>query len=224
MPITCQCPSAAAIPDVPNVQCSESFGQIQKVALCRLRQADGTRNSFTVTGSGSAQTGSITLLASWETKLAAEDGEKVVVTPYIYSPVDSGGDARMSSGGNDDLGGVPQVLGENPVQFTGNLRAIPQAVRKALVELSCEANAGNLGVFLFDENGNIEAIQDQDTPTTYYPIPLRTFFVGPKLHGNYDGKDYNQITWYYIENYSDDLAIISPEFNPLTDLINGGSN
>lgn len=219
--ITCQCPAATAIPDVPNVQCSESFGQIQKIAIMRLRKADGTRNAFVVTGSSGSQTGGIEKLASWETKLSASDGSKIVVTPFVYAPADSGGDVRLSGGGNDDLGGVPMVLGENPVQFAAQLRAIPQAVAKALKQLQCEANAGNLGVMLFDENGNIEAVQDGTTTTTYYPIPVRAFFVGSKIHGNYDAKDSNVISWYYAENYSDDLAIVKPEFNPLTDLVNG---
>lgn len=224
MNISCQCPAATAIPDLPNVVCAQSFGQIQKVAFTRLRNAAGTRNAFTVTGSAGSETGSITKLASWETKLSAEDGTKIVVTPYINAPADSGGDARMTGGGNDDLGGVPDVLGANPVQFAAQLRSVPQSLIKSMKELICEANAGNLGVFLFDESGQIEAIKDDAVATTYYPIPIRALFVGDKLHGNYDAKDYNTLSWYYQEGYSDNLEIIKPEFNPLTDLVNGGSN
>ena len=156
--------------------------------------------------------------------LAAADGSKIVVSPYINAPADSGGDARMTSGGNDDLGGVPEVLGGNPVQFDGQIRAVPQSVIKAMKELQCEANAGNLGVFLFDENGNIECIAEttgtNPVVTTYYPIPIRSLFVGSKIHGNYEAKDANNISWQYPDNYSDDLAIVKPsDFNPLTDLI-----
>lgn len=125
----------------------------------------------------------------------------------------------MTGGGNDDLGGIPETLGGNPVQFTGSLRSVPQEVIAAMKSLICEANAGNLGVYLFDENGQIEAIQDETTPTTYYPIPVRGLFVGDKIHGNYDAKDSNAISWYYLPNYSDNLKIIVPEFNPLTDLV-----
>lgn len=210
MSITCQCPAAAALPSVPNATCSESFGQIQKIAFQRLRAADGTENKFTLAD--------IVKLASWETLLSANDGTKIVVSPFVHSPADSGGDARVTGGGNDDLGGIPEVLGENPVQFAGNFRAIPQAIAKALKQMECEANVGNLGVFLFDENGNIEA--NKPDASHYAPIPIRTFFVGSKLHGNYDAKDNNPVSWYYPENYSDDLAIVKPEFNPLTALVN----
>ena len=213
MSLICQCPAAAAIATIPNVTCPENFGQIQKVAFQRLRKADGTRNSFTTTAA-------ITLKASWTALLSAADGSKVVVSPYINAPADSGGDARMTSGGNDDLGGIAEVLGGNPVQFDGSLRSIPQSVIKAMKALQCEANAGNLGVFLFDENGKIEAIQDETTPTTYYPIPIRALFIGSKIHGNFDAKDSNAISWQYPDNYSDDLAIVTPsDFNPLTDLV-----
>ncbi len=213
MSLICQCPAAAAIATIPNVVCPENFGQIQKVAFQRLVKADGTKNSFT-------NAADIKLLASWAALLAATDGSKIVVSPYINAPADSGGDARRTGGGNDDLGGISQVLGANPVQFDGSLRSIPQAVIKVMKELQCEAQAGNLGVFLFDENGKIEAIQDQTTATTYYPIPIRSLFIGSKIHGNFDAKDSNAISWMYPDNYSDNLVIVTPtDFNPLTDLV-----
>lgn len=213
MSLVCQCPAAAAITTIPKVTCPENFGQIQKVAFQRLVKADGTKNSF-------ISTAAIGLKASWTVLLAATDGSKVVISPYINAPADSGGDARKTSGGNDDLGGIAEVLGGNPVVFDGQLRSVPQSVIKAMKELQCEANAGNLGVYLFDENGKIEAIQDETTATTYYPIPIRGLFIGSKIHGNFDAKDMNPIQWEYPDNYSDNLAIVTPtDFNPLTDLI-----
>lgn len=213
MSLICQCPAAAAIPTIPNVTCPENFGQIQKVAFQRLRKADGTPNRF-------SNTASILLKASWTAQLTPSDGGKIVISPYINSPADSGGDARMTSGGNDDLGGVAQVLGGNPVQFDGQIRSVPQSVIKAMKALECEANAGNLGVFLFDENGKIEAIKDTAATDSYSPIPIRGLFIGSKIHGNFDAKDSNAISWQYPDNYSDDLVIVAPtDFNPLTDLI-----
>jgi len=213
MSLICQCPAAASLETIPAVTCPENFGQIQKIAFQRLNKANGTKNSFTTAAA-------ITALASWTALLAADDGSKIVVSPYVNSPADSGGDARRSSGGNDDLGGMAVVLGGNPVQFDGVFKSVPQSVIKVMKELMCEAQAGNLGVFLFDENGKIEAIQDETTPTTYYPIPIRSLFIGSKIHGNYDAKDSNSISWMYPDNYSDNLAIVTPaDFNPLTDLV-----
>lgn len=218
MSLVCQCPAADYLTTIPKVSCPENFGQIQKAAFQRLTKADGSKNSFV--GSGTPLAPTINTLAAWTPLLTATDGTKVVVSPFINNPTDGGGDVRMSSGGNDDLGGIPVVLGGNPVTFEGSLRAVPQSVIAIMKELQCEAQAGNLGVFLFDEYGNIEAIQDATTPTTYYPIPIRALFVGSKIHGNFDAKDSNVISWQYPDNYSDHLAIIAPAagFNPLTDL------
>lgn len=215
----CSCPAATALTTIPAVGCAESFGQIQKVAFIRLKKADGTVNSFvdgTTTG--------INKLAAWTEKMALTDGGKVVISPYIQAPTQDGGDARTFGGGNDTLGGVEIVIGRNPSTFSGVMRAVPQAVIKAMKELQCEASADNLGVFLFDENGNIEGIKKvtSGTPDTveYLPIPIRSLFIGDKIHGGLEAPDSNAISWSFLPNYSDDLSIVAPDdFNPLTDLV-----
>jgi hypothetical protein len=201
------------------VQCTESFGQIQKVAFMRLALADGTKNEF-VDG---ASTG-IDKLAAWTAKMALATGGKAVISPYIQAPTNEAGAARTFGGGNETLGGVEVVIGREPSTFTGVLRGIPQSVIKVMKELQCEAAADNLGVFLFDENGNIEAIKvttPGTTPTiSYRPIPIRSLFIGDKSHGGLEAPDSNAIQWSFLPNYSDDLAIVVPtDFNPLTDLV-----
>ena len=209
--IICKCPAATSLPDIPAVKCAESFGQIQKVAFQRLTKDDGTKNSFTAEKA-------ITLLASWTTLLSAEDSTKIVVSPYIQAPTNEAGAARTFGGGNETLGGVEEIIGREPNTFTGVMRKIPQSVIKAMKELQCESWADHLGVYLFDENGRIEAIQDEKTQTTYYPIPIRSLFIGDKTHGGLEAPDSNAIQWVFLPNYSDDLTIVPPDFNPLTDL------
>ena len=211
----CSCPAATALTTIPAASCSESFGQIQKVAFERLRKADGTVNSFT-TGTSTG----IDKLAAWTAKMAKTDGEKVVISPYIQAPTQEAGAARTFGGGNETLGGVEIVIGREPSTFTGVMRAVPQNIIKAMKALQCEAQADNLGVFLFDENGNIEAIEDETTAGTYYPIPIRALFVGDKAHGGLEAPDNNAIQWSFLPNYSDGLKIVAPsDFNPLTDLV-----
>lgn len=210
---TCKCPAAQAITTIPAVTCPETFGQIQKVAFQRLRKADGTKNSFT-------STAAIEVLASWTTLLSATDSTKVVVSPYIQAPTNEAGAARTFGGGNETLGGVEENIGREPSSFTAVLRRIPQNVIKVLKELQCESWGDNLGVYLFDENGNIEAIQDETTATTFYPIPIRSLFIGDKSHGGLEAPDNNAISWSFLPNYSDNLKIVTPtDFNPLTDLV-----
>lgn len=215
----CSCPAASALTTIPAVGCSETFGQIQKVAFMRLKKADGTINSF-VDGSATG----INKLAAWTAKMALSDGGKAVISPYIQAPSQDGGDARTFGGGNDTLGGVEIVIGRNPSSFSGVMRAVPQSVIKIMKELQCEASGDNLGVFLFDENGNIEAIKKTTAGTTptveYLPIPIRSLFIGDKVHGGLEAPDSNSISWSFLPNYSDDLSIVAPDdFNPLTDLV-----
>ena len=207
----CTCPAATALTTIPAVTCAESFGQIQKVAFQRLT-ASGAKNKFD-------STASILLKASWSALLTANDSTKIVVSPYIQAPTAEAGEARTFGGGNETLGGIEEVIGRNPTPFTGVLRKMPQSVIKIMKELQCESYSDNLGVYLFDENGAIGAIQDGTTPTTYYPIPVRSLFIGDKTLGGLEAPDSNSISWSFLPNWSDNLAIVMPtDFNPLTDL------
>ena len=219
----CACPAATTLATIPNAACAESFGQIQKVAFMRLKKADGTINSF-VDGS----TTGINKLAAWTAKMALTDGGKAVISPYIQAPTNEAGEPRTFGGGNDTIGGVEMIIGRNPSNFTGVMRAVPQSIIKVMKELQCEAQGDNLGVFLFDENGDIEAIKKVTTGTPdtveYLPIPIRSLFIGDKSHGGLEAPDNNGIQWSFLPNYSDDLAIVAPDdFNPLTDLVPANS-
>lgn len=200
------------MPDIPVSNCPESFGQIQKVAFQRLYKSTGEKNSFK-TDAG------IEKKMSWTPLLTANDDTKIVISPYIQAPTAEAGAARTFGGGNETLGGVEEIMGREPTPFTGVMRKLPQKIIKALKELQCESWGDNLGVYLFDENGAIGAIQDAKTATTHYPIPIRSLFIGDKTLGGYEAPDSNNIQWAFLPNWSDDLAIIVPEdFNPLTDL------
>ena len=215
----CACPAATALTTIPAATCAESFGQIQKVAFMRLKKADGTINSF-VDGAGTG----IDKKAAWTAKMALTDGGKAVISPYIQAPTQDGGDARTFGGGNETLGGVEMVIGRNPMNFSGVMRGVPQSIIKVMKSLQCEAQGDNLGVILFDENGNIEAIKKVTTGTPdvveYMPIPIRSLFIGDKIHGGLEAPDNNAISWKFLPNYSDNLSIVQPDdFNPLTDLV-----
>lgn len=210
MALSCACPAAAALPTIPKFECSEGFGQIQKIAFQRLTTSDGV-NKFD-------STNAIETLASWTSLLTAVDSTKIVISPFVENPTQDGGDARTYGGGNDTLGGVSKIIGSEPTTLTVQLRDVPQNIIKELKKLMCEAQNGNLGVYLFDDNKRIEAIQDETTATTFYPIPIRALFVGDKIHGGLENPDSNTMSFQFVSNYSDNLAIVTPTFNPLVDL------
>lgn len=208
----CKCPAAVALPTIPNFSCAESFGQIQKVAFQRLYKNTGDKNFFSTEAS-------IEKLASWTTLLSAENDTKIVLTPYVQAPTAEAGAARTFGGGNETLGGIEEVIGREPTPFTAVLRRVPQNIIKALKQLQCESDSQNLGVYLFDENGKIGALQDEKTK--YYPIPIRSLFFSDKTLGGLEAPDSNNVQWSFLPNWSDDLVIVTPnDFNPLTDLKN----
>lgn len=210
----CKCPAAEALPNIPNFTCAENFGQIQKVAFQRLYKGAEGKNSFT-------KSAGIEVKASWMPLLSAMDDTKVVVSPYIQAPTAEAGAPRTFGGGNETLGGIEEIIGREPTPFTAVMRKMPQSLIKALKDLQCESDSQNLGVYLFDENGAIGALQDPTTTTTHYPIPIRSLFIGDKTLGGFEAPDSNAIQWTFLPNWSDDLVIIEPEnFNPLTDLTN----
>ena len=148
----CPCPPKATLTQIPGVVCADDFGQLQKVAFQRIKDGAGTFNEF------SSPSG-IDLLASWVTKIAAANGTRIVLSPYIQAPATEPGEAITFGGGNDTPDGIEIPVGTNPTTFTGVLRSLPQSVVKAIKELACEAATGNLGVFLFDNKGQIKALK-----------------------------------------------------------------
>lgn len=208
----CSCPAAAALTTIPAAGCPVSFGQIQKIAFQRLKNGS-TLNTFT-------SSNDIKLKASWTAAMALSDGGKVVISPYVQAPTQEAGNARTFGGGNETLGGVEIVIGREPSSFNAVMRSMKQEVIKAMKDLQCEAQADNLGIFLFDENGSIEAVNvGTEQAPEYAPIPIRALFIGDKVHGGLEAPDSNAISFSFLPNYSDDLVIVKPtDFNPLTDL------
>lgn len=206
----CNCPPAASLDTIPVVLCTEDFGQIQKVAFQRINKDTSTKNKFSTTNK-------IEQLSSWTSLLTAINSEKIVISPYIQAPTVEAGAARTFGGGNDTLGGIPEIVGREATTFTAALRKIPQNVIKILKELQCESWVNNLGVYLFDANGQIGGLKN-DNGTEWYPIPIISLFVGDKTFGNFDAPDSNTIQWSFLPNWSDNFGVAVPEFNPLTDL------
>lgn len=211
MGLVCNCPLGESLPDVPLFDCPDSFGQIQKVVFQRLESAVGKKNEFVV------DSNDIKTKASWTAFLEAEDGTKVVPSPYITAPTTEPGAARTYGGGNETLGGVEINIGREPTPFNGNLLQEHQSTVKALKKLQCE---GALGIYLIDENGEIGAIADNpEQPTKYSPIPIYGLFVGDKNLGGLEAPDSNAISWKFMPNWSDNLVRVKPtDFNALTDL------
>ena len=204
----CSCPAGAALPSVPNASCPQDFGQVQKIIFQRIFKTAGTKNSFT-------QTASIKQLSSWTALFSASDGTKCVITPYVEAPTADGGDAITFGGGNDTVGGTTKVIGRNPVNMSFVMRQMTQDVIKALKGLQCE---DELGVYLVNGDGQILALSSKDNE--YTPIPIRSLFISDLKLMGLDNPDENALSFSFLPNWSDDAKVVTPDFNPLTDLSN----
>ena len=204
----CSCPAGAALPQIPNASCPQDWGQTQKIIFQRIFKTAGTKNSFT-------QTASIKQLSSWTALFSASDGTKCVITPYVEAPTSDGGDAITFGGGNDTVGGTTKVIGRNPVNMSFVMRQMTQDVIKALKGLQCE---DELGVYLVNGDGQILAVSTKDNE--YTPIPIRSLFVSDLKLMGLDNPDENALSFSFLPNWSDDVKVVAPEFNPLTDLSN----
>ena len=204
----CSCPAGAALPAVPNASCPQDFGQVQKIIFQRIFKTAGTKNSFT-------SSSDIKQLSSWTALFSASDGTKCVITPYVEAPTSDGGDAITFGGGNDTVGGTTKVIGRNPVNMSFVMRQMTQDVIKALKGLQCE---DELGVYLVNGDGQILAVSTKDNE--YTPIPIRSLFISDLKLMGLDNPDENSLSFSFLPNWSDDVKVVAPEFNPLTDLSN----
>lgn len=205
----CICPAGAALPAVPNASCPQDWGQTQKIIFQRIFKTAGTKNKFT-------QSGTIEQLASWTILFTADDGTKCVITPYVEAPTSDGGDAITFGGGNDTVGGTTKVIGRNPVNMSFVMRQMTQDVIRAFKGLQCEEE---LGVYLVNGDGQILAVYSGEDKA-YTPIPIRSLFVSDLKLMGLDNPDENALSFSFLPNWSDDVKVVAPDFNPLTDLSN----
>lgn len=201
----CNCPTASALTEIVAQTCGVNLKQIQRLAFQRI----GTQ--FT------AATNDIKTLSSWQALMSASDATKIVVTPLIGGdPIIEPGEANRN-GGNDNttLNGVEEVEGANPSKFSCIFKSLPSETEKSLKALRCEGQS--LVVYLFLQGGKIAAkrITQDDL---YEGFRIFAPFVSDRGNTGFGTKDTVSMDFTLEEGYSDDLEIITPSFNPLTEL------
>jgi hypothetical protein len=172
------CPPSGVLTDIPAVTCAPSAGQVVKLGLQKVYSSGTTKNTI------SAST--IDDKSTWTALKAANDGTKVIVTPFIGEPTFEAGALKEYGGGNTTSYGVAIPINFDPMKFTYNFINLSASQQKALSAL----NGSNLGVYLFNEAGQIGCVADNvTTPTTYYPIPTQKFVIMDKKIGGRESVD-----------------------------------
>ncbi len=203
------CTTDTDLNNIPlNEDCREALAQIQKAVFQKVFSSGTTRNTIA----------DPTLLASWTPLLAAVDSSKVVQSPYLNAPASEAGEARTFGGGNETRSGIELIIGRDPSTFEAMMYDQKQNTIEEMKKYEAQSN---IGVWLVDENGDIGCLADDlGTPTTYYPIPIQSLFIGDKKFGNYEEPDMNKIMWQLAADWSDKFTVVRPtDFNALTDLV-----
>ena len=207
MGLVCQCPQSAAIETIPEVTCLERFGEIQKIIIQRTKNGAVLNNIVIATNDP-------TLLATWNTLKGATDSEKVQITPYIAEMTND--DVEPREAGSVGIGGIAAILGSEFTPANGYFHDVPQSIIKKIRKYNCEVG---VSVFLVNEAGQIGGIaDDNESATTFRGIPVRSFFVGNKIFGGRNDVDKNRIMWKYEPDWSDEFYVITPAFDPLSEL------
>ena len=215
MGLLCSC-SDAAIPTITLADCPLTIGQIQKIIFQRVYSTNTTKNKFTISSTDP------NAKATWDTVLAAADGTKAQLTPYLNNPEQEAGEKTEFGGGNATLGGIPIVVGSEPSTFAAQIFRYKQNTIEELKQLTCDT----VGVYFIDEYNQIIGLADDvGTPTEFYPIPVEQVFIGDVKLGRKDEPNMNAMSFYLNPNWSNKLHVVTPVsgFYPLTDLNNTGT-
>lgn len=200
----CNCPAQTALTTIVAELCGVDMKQIQRMGFQRFQSAV----PFTAT--------TILELATWQDYATATDDTKIVFTPIVRSAIIEPGDA-ITTGGSDNstLNGVEEIEGVNPSNFTGIFKSISPAVEKQLKALICETG---LTVYFFLSGGRIAAKNITAPTAGKKGFEIQSFFVSDRNNQGFGTKDTNNVRFSLAEGWSEDLIIVTPNFNPITDL------
>lgn len=202
----CNCPEPTALTTIVAEACGVDLKQIQRVAFQRVGNVfDGTLTPAI----------DIDDLADWQAFLSAVGDTKIVVTPLIGGdPIIEAGEAITTGGGdNSTLNGVEEIEGVNPSAFSCVFKSLSSTVEKQLKALICEKF---LIAYLILQGGRIAcALVETDVHTGFN---IQSIFVSDRNNAGFGAKDTVSMRFSLAEGWSDNLVIIKPNFNPLTDI------
>lgn len=202
----CNCPAPTALTEITSENCGVDLKQIQRVAFERIgNKFDG----------GATTPVLITSLADWQAKMSATDDTKIVVSPLIGGdPIIDAGDAITNGGGdNSTLNGQEEVEGVNPSLFSSVFKSLSPATEKAMKKLMCEKQ---LLVHFFLQGGRI-ATRKVETDV-HEGFRASSIFMSDRNNAGYGTKDTHNLRFSLVDGWSEDLEIVTPTWNPLTDL------
>lgn len=203
---TCACPPAAATTTIPSMTCEENIFQVQKFILARRLTAP----AITLIADAAE-------LATWTALLAAVNGTKHQVTPFVESVVIPNGEPILEGGDdNSTRDGNPVVVGGSQIRATGLFRGLTAAVLTALQTYNCE---NNLMIYLINELGQIIGREDPTVVGCFTGIPITSFFVGDPGNEGKNTNDKAPVSFNFKYGWRKQIKFVTPtDFDALTGL------
>ena len=202
------CPLPDEIPDIAKPECPFRIDQMVAMIVQRRQAAAPFANADALKS-----------LANWATFFLANDLTKAVITPIITSWTFPPSE-RLIQGGNDNstFNGIPEYNGEGSVTATGMMKNLEPTVAKALRGLSPFGLASAIGVseltvYFVNKNGQIfhNALKG---------FPVYNFAIGTRGSEGFNASDMTPITIDLPPYWDEDMASVTPDFNPLIELSN----
>ena len=133
MSLLCDCPLGTELTTIPNLDCGEKWDQIVRIAFQR-RNAGGVLPVFDGTA-----TNDIQVEADWNTRIAATDESKIVLTPFFSSLVFPNSESIVNGGGdNGTVFGLGEYNGEDNVSIdTPVFKNLTKEIKQAIDDLAC---------------------------------------------------------------------------------------
>lgn len=202
----CNCPPSSSLTEIVAEACGVDLSQIQRLAFQRTGY---------VFDAGATTPNDILELSSWQAFLTATDDSKIVITPLIGGdPTIEAGEAITTGGGdNSTLNGVEEVEGINPSSFSCVFKSLSSTVEKQMKALICEKN---LVVYLILQGGKIAVVEVSTNQKRGFDI--QSVFVSDRNNAGFGTKDTVNLSFQLKAGYSDDLVVLKPNFNPLTEI------
>lgn len=193
----CDC-SNLSLPNIGASKCGTDFGQVQIGAFVDLNDMP---DASATSADALALLANIVDKSKWQYALTLTT-PKVTLSPILYNPSTTPGDAKTWGGGNATPDGATYYMGADGTTFESELRKVAPAAVKQMKQLICLAEAGRLGVWLFTGNNGIIGI---DATTTLDPIPVQDLFVGDRFLMGEEEPDYHAFNMSFASGWSDNL-------------------
>lgn len=182
----CTCPPNAALTSITAQDCPEKYGNINRFVIGRV-----VGGAFV----------DITDETEFDTRLAAVDNTKIVLTPLL-SETDFPFSAIIEEGGDDNTTpfGEPIRVGEGSIKVTSLAKNVESTIKDEMKDLECYTD---LAIGIIESNGGIGA-----NGSTLL-IPISNFFVSTKSFGGISASDNVQISFTLRPNWDAGLQLNS---------------